>query len=1773
MIRMILNFVRCFLLILAMISVATASAHAAKIHDVGAQRLTVNSALTQVRRLHHQLCDVLRYLDQLQAGGTDCPVKDAEPAESHDLTLRNDLFEVLDTDAAQAILAFQRMFEVFCEAEATTAEPSACWANIPKRLDAVRAASEKLYAEAAGAGGDASDDATRLVQQEGERALLSLVVLGRQWAQTQFIVAADGNEAKDARISCGVGRTLKEVPSEIEKAFRQLAAVGAGEKARRAIRFFDEIEAPITRAADAFAGGMDLEALDQLCALAAAADLRTNSRLERFLADPDRAVPALKEQAALVAQHRGRLCASGGDADAQGLCAPAAGDAAAVFSTYLRSAFRSWDKANELVGAALGSITIQAMQDQLAADTVEILKNARGGIHELPKPSMIIGNLLVELVKPEGAPTRPNEDVDVAMDSRSLAGQLSATLASLVDTAVSTDGGGTPDPAACKAVDVTVVLQNAAELSKQLTEKLKAVDDAVGDPSGSENPMTAEQKRGRLIEETKAFLGRAFSAEVRTKLNAALRELAKISDRLELEVLTGSDPALVLAATLRSFCASDKKIELAFSLELAAKRAEVQPEEEISGEEKVVSAALMSLPLRRSFVITFERDDFQSALEAGRIGSELVELFKAELPRDFTIDISGLCSLAVILGPATTQAETTCVWPSRLPLPAGAALKFDERFKRATISFPQWLAASMPAACPTELVLAADMEVKPLLDCLSADLERVLETMLGGGLRQLADEATTALSETISKQLKGDLALSACTAIVSPRIGGGAGGALATDIPSQIRRSIEIIDRPVVKTDAAPQPIPDELPVLEVSARLSFAACLNQKAANPDRRKLEGWRDVEAVWSRVLKVKLPRFKVENQITEDPLAVWDQALAALREARGHDILVLEEPQSEISGNVERSILATALLASQHFELCRSADGNGEQLLFWPKALNRDDMSKASCTMPEAGPGLVVAAGPDIRHLQPAGLDAALAGVAARIEGDVSIKLGGMQLVGAAPRPGPGVAACAANVNAENAVSFSLGNAGFTAAGSRHDLGDLTAIVAWGAGKPPSVSLTSEKPFELLQEAIATIAGPGLGGVQIHGLSVREGRAQPCIPGVDALAVAIGEDFFQQLLQSETVEALAKLANRASEIGSLLRFVHDGQPAGEFEKARAASKNLAVSLKACRPREASSGNFLNCDYEISLLGCTAQLRLDRDDYAGELTFDGDRLRLSRDCSPLGAVGMFGSEATDLPIRIAGLQLHIGDTVAIKGKLEVRSEGGKPDGVAIAACSKELGDVSVGFEVNVKGEVALQPEGIRKLSECAKAYATGRIAEELLPPDLKDDFEKLSERMRSVALEWLQTVGRTGLGKCETTSIAGWLEASCSQIGFAEAMLHDDWSKISGEWCRKLSEPIGVVLGSVDKVQESCRKALEIDCRAATSDPICDATVGAVYKVAVRLPFAGDQPIATAAARFSLPDKLAIEKCFGDGVTPIEIASKGFLRVSLRPKCEGDTIRLDGTVALSEAFPWDVPAAPIGIAFDLKSGKAVVEGGLPDWRDILAAALSKSIRGQTLGIEAVQIKVDDTTEAVQLDDRDRITVKGTLLLDWVERIEAPGFEITFDLRGGGVDLKPPSVLDRILADILQRTASAVSIPGALSVDIVEVKAGRNQMPESVTAKVTIDASMFKATMPPLTIDKSGVKFGKPFEITLQFEAEVPIPPVTLSKLRGTISEKALSVGADATLLQSSLAYVLKATGDFTIPFDHRDDIVAIEQMIAFTVVPLGKSTSRRSMSANRC
>jgi hypothetical protein len=1786
-------YVACAMLLTALLLVSRAAiAEGPTATDLGAQQLTANSAIVQVKRLRNELCDVLQYLHDLKIGdgqcsadydeqckvpqstenpagaGTPCPAED-----THDLAPSDKLLTKINDGSMGALLAFQRFVEMFCEQDGSLAELAlvvSCWSSIPSKLEAVRLASERLYMRAAEGDGDANDDATRLVRQEGERSLLALAVLGRQWAQAQFIAPAGAELKADVQLKCSSNK-LTTFPPEIDEAYRQLAQLRTGEKLRRAVSHFKDIEGPIVRAADALTGDISTSGLDRFCELAAAVDARTNNRFEQFLTQPDRAVQ-LSIDAMLVATHRGLLCKGSTDADKAGLCQPEPGDNTTTFSNYLRSSLRSWNKAQKALKDELARLDAATFSQRLMED------QAWANIHAKPemlRASVIIINLVAERLPIE---ERRGVDASDTSDTRSLLGRLATRLGAPAQDQISGNDHCTP-------IGVAAVLKDADSLAADLVQKLRAIDHAVGEQSKENDatkPRTAEQMRSELIGQAKALLTHRISSLDLGNVGAAVQQLALLAKPIKLGELSASG-GLAFSAALQSICLVNHTVKMTLALGLDARSGSAKQDSTLDAGRSQVFGASLSLPLRRSFAATFDLSEFQSALIKGEVEQTLKALLISNVPHEFTVDIAELCTLAAMLSP-----ETVCHWPSAIPLPAGARVTLDSDFKRASIELPDWLKTALPEDCLKPMVVAPHVSVASTLACFNAELKRAesittefqasLRALLGEQFDHLRADASTALSAAVPKPLADLIAskskFASCVPTVDIVIAVPAKDSSAS-VLEYVRRSVAIVDRPISgKADVPAYTLPDQLPLMEVRAELSVASCLNELVRTDitDRRMLGIWRETRLKWSRVLQVKLPKFAVATDVntnTKDPLTAWDRAFAAFRSGGSSDILIWDESHPPETAVLEREAFASSLLISDHFELCRGPGGKGEELRFWMPALTSKDKSDLPCAMPEAGPGFVVATGEDFRSLETAKTDALLSSISGKLGGELALKLrDSVVLAGASSEPSADARACAGPaIGAPNTISFNISAASFLAAGSKHTLDDLQVIVGWQDKQPANIAFLARQPLERLGDVVGSVAGAPRSSVKIVGFVVSGRDIQPCIAGPKpiVLAVGLGEKFYEDLFATDVARALGGLAEIASAGDMLRQFIRDQQPMGQrYQDAKAASAKLALKLDTCRPHEAT-GKALNCDYQITFFGgCTATLRIDESDYGdGVLRPDDIGVRLKGDCEPEALAAIF--ELTDpgaaLPVEISGLKLLFGDNIEFQGKLAARTRMGS-ERVATTACAKELENATVDFTIAVGGHVTFKPNGVSTLAKCARAYATGKFADRFLPPNLKPNIGELQARIQSAVKEWFDSAAKAGFGKCDPTKVTGWLNVTCTSIALADAQLKNDWKDVSAGWCKTIAAPIQSVLDAASvtaNATDECQRALAVNCEAKDADPICSIVVGANYGIKITPPFAGD-PV-TAAASYTLPDVFKITSCF-DGKSAIQ-QSAGYLHMSLTPSCApgGTIIKLTGTISLADAFPWKVPPAPVSLSYDLKTGKATADINSQDWRLPLNEALSKAITGQTLGIDGVQIRAGSVT----LDNQDRATVLGTLILDWGQHIEVPGFKVIFDLRRGTVNYEKPNGLDSIITDLLRRFASSVSIPGALSVDINSVKTNAKGLPESVTASVTVDAKMFKATFPPLAIDQSGVRFGKPFQISLQLEAEIDIPPMSLSKLRGTIGEKSLALGADATLLQSAIAYVLKAKGDFTIPFDDREDITAIEQMVAFTVVPLGKSTSR--------
>ncbi|SFD63643.1 hypothetical protein SAMN05428997_13728 [Bosea sp. CRIB-10] len=1760
------SIVCTLLLAAAVVCIGLSGARAVEVSDLGARRLTVTSAVTDLRRLRNEFCDILLLLEGLKIGMSPCPSTKSWTEDSFDRSPAPELLEGITDDARRAVLAFQHLLDVFCERHDPLNPLGAlreCWRDIPgKRLEAIRLASEKLYLRASEGEGEARDDAARIVKQEGERALAAIAVLGRQWARQKFTAAGAGSGELEPQLKCVAGRAQPVVPGEIEKAYAALKELGAGEKLRRARSYFADIKVALTRAADALAGKIDAAALDRLCELAAAVDARTNSRFDQLVAHPD-SDPRVAADATLVAAHRKRLCDLADAAD-QGLCRPEAGDDTAVFSNYLRSAFRSWYKANALLGAALNKVQAAtfAERQQKSISGLRGIANAAAAA-EVPRVSMIIANILArDLVQTHPRPSGAEAGVE---DTRSLIGRIGTRLNALAKT--NTEAGGT-----CAPVDAAKVMKSVNTLAAELSARIEQLD-----------KQADAKQRSALVDGTAAFLAQAISASDLSEIATAVRQLGALTNRIELGELSAAGSGLVFAATLQSVCLSGEIVKFELTLGLEAKApAEKQQEQDLASRDVNVDGPTMSLPLRRSVAVEFALSDFQSALTGGRLETTLKDALKSRMPRTFTVDLADLCSIAVILETSGDGSQTECRWPSAIPLPAGAALAINPQLDQATISFPDWLRRALPDTCPASFALAKGGDSAAILDCLKADLKGAadkidvgLDALLGEHLAALRDKARNALSAALTPGLRqridGGGAFSKCVPEVTVTIANGGGAMPSGRVLDQIRKSVAIVDRPDGIGDKEQAFTPTaQLPLLELSARLSMAACFTAlDPSSTERRTLGIWSDLDVSWVSTLSARIPGFGHEPGAPgQDPLAAWDRAFGELRLGKASDMLVWDNPAPPKVADLDRDAFATALLRSGHFELCAAEGNSAENLFFWPMALTDDDKRSLPCTTPRSGPGMRVATGPDYKSLRIVADGMPFATIMGKLGGDISIRLEQAGIAfGATPRPVAGAQSCAtAALEASNMVAFKLDAAKFSAYGPPRDLGDLQVIIGWRQDEPAIISLVSHTRLTALEEPIRSVAGIAR-DLQIYGLTVRNGRVLPCIAGLnsDALAVSVGSTFFEELLSSEAARRFGEVVDVAGAATTLKSFIQDKQPTGRrYEEAKAASDQLAIKLRTCRSRDATSATFLTCDYELSFLACKAGLRVDQSD----LRSDGPRvlavnlINVLGRCTPAALSGLFGTTDSlgDRPLELAELRLRVDDTVRLEGKFVPRAAA--QQGAAATGCVGKLAGVSLDFAVVAGGGAQFTPGGVGALGKCAEEYAKGRIADALLPTNLKDNIEALRERIGLIAKDWFDGLGK--FGQCGTLRAEGWINVRCTEIKFADARRDTEWSNLSTAWCNVIADPIKALLAgqNIDPAQE-CRKALEVDCSAA--HPLCGVTVGSAHTFEAKSPFADGQTLLKVSARYQIPDRLDIDTTFCESAD-IE-KTVGFLHIKLKPGCAGgETIKLDGMISVTDKFPWPVPPTPISLFYNFKTGALKIDGDGLDWRPMLNKALSQAIRGRTLSIADVQIRA----ESVDVDAKNRVTVTGTIILDWVERIEAPSFQVVFDLLNGRTELQIPNALDQILANVLNRFASKVNIPGATKVEIIKVTRNKTtQIPNGVTARVTIPAKMFKATLPPLTIDRSGVRFAKPFEVKLEFEAEIAIPPISLSKIRGTIGERALSLGADATLAQASLAYLLKAKGDFTVPFDLRNDIVAQERMVAFTVIPLGESTSRINVS----
>ncbi|RWP13898.1 hypothetical protein [Mesorhizobium sp.] len=1743
------------------------AAETLEIEDIGAQRLSMGRAAADIRDSAGQLCDLLEILGPLSVGVPVCAPnpRGDERAMPPDLSPSKKLLMEVSPPLRERILAFQQLVEAFCETDPEVGSSldrlTKCWAtSIPETLENLRLAAQELYLLAGQANTTVKDDAAIIVANDGQKALVAIGELGRAWAKQQFLEQPK-EEDEEKHVSCRVGRTLITIAPEITKAYESLADVRMGEKLRLARSSFDDIGPEIIRAADALAGKISPESLDVLCELAVAADKRTNRRFEQFILSPSWAGDKVAS-AQLIAKQRAILCRLKDGTDLQ-LCTPDGGDESATFANYLRATQHTWEEAKDAVAILLSRVSQAELDRQLALNkaTIASLIEGHDGENDVPalQVSVVLANLLAERVDraaeaaAPAAALRPGS-VDVDLDIRTVFGKLASRLAGMEGKAK--DG-------ACRSLDLLALFDELTGLHKELETRLELVNKATSDPD-----------RQKLIEELGAFLKAAIPATLGPRIDKAAGEFRKLGDILSLAELSDSGRGLVLAAVLQSLCQTDDgKVELRVALSLDPK---VQPAEKAADSPGGIDSSLtLSLPLRRTFAVRFSAEEFRSELLSGRMLEDVRAALRKRVAREqFWFDMTGLCALSVSLR-ATAQ---DCRWPTALDLPAGAKLTFDDTTDAVTLALPAWIAGVLPDGCGSPIVISKQIDADRILRCLSQGLKPGAEAVSAEGnlaldalaakeLPKLKARATSALKGVIPSELsamqKRNTLLEKCTPTIELRFVQGEKLSFE-DVANEIRRRVALISRPSSEKggEAAKQPdLPDALPVIELSARLSMDDCLGKNTRGDDagnRRILGEWQGIGVGWSSVLSITVPEIG-GGLGSDDPLVTLDKALEHLGDAAGPASVRWEDRPAPVVGDPARAAFASALQLSQHFELCKTAIGT-EELRFWMTPLEEADQRQLPCATRKSGTPIVVARGPSFQSLSLA-VDGAqpIDALTGQLGGELTIVVNGMK-IGPDPHPTAEAMACAADASsAENRISFPIENASFTI-GEPVSLGSLLLVAGWESGRKPSVAIVSNRPIVAVNEIIATVSPAASKAVEAYGLFVAEGALRPCV--VDGgvalqLAADIGRNFIAGLLSDETVAQLAQVAGTVEATDAILSFIKAGQPSEPkdgldlYAKARDADA-FGLDLKECKTKE--KGRYYRCDYTFSFMNCAADFTVVQSMLTGgRVDIAGDDIRLQGGCVPLVLDRLFSGDAADLPVTLADLAVVVDETVRLHGSIRPR---GKVLGAAANGCAKAIEGADVEFSVGLDGAVSFDSKGVDALESCAAKYAAAAFADEVLPPNF--DAEELSQRIDTLAREWLAAGSKIS---CPKPVNAGWIKVTCETITLDRARSADKWNDTVTGWCQALTEPLASVAGdALDALVTKCVAALSVDCGADSA--LCKTVVGGRFGVEVRSP--DDELLGSGIATFTLPNRFTTEgSCNGERIQK----TIGFFQVDAAFTCQDGTIALSGTLGFSDELRGfmqgvAVPPSPMSLSYNLRTSEVDVDLKAPDWRTVLGTEATRLIRGQTISLSGITLRA----EKARVDDDDKLVLDGTCVIDWVERFEVPGVKVTFDLRRGGtpaIDMNEDAVSTAV-ASILNRYASSVSIPGVVEIGNIGVGMS-GPLPESVSADVTVEAEMFKATLPRLRFDKRGVRFEDPFKVSLEFDTEILITPISLSGIRGTISEQFLSLGANATLAQAALSYVLMAKGDFTLPFNLKEDIVAIESMHAFRVVPLGQSTSR--------
>ena len=716
-----------------------------------------------------------------------------------------------------------------------------------------------------------------------------------------------------------------------------------------------------------------------------------------------------------------------------------------------------------------------------------------------------------------------------------------------------------------------------------------------------------------------------------------------------------------------------------------------------------------------------------------------------------------------------------------------------------------------------------------------------------------------------------------------------------------------------------------------------------------------------------------------------------------------------------------------------------------------------------------------------------------------------------------------------------------------------------IVAWEPDKAASLALLADKPIDQIGKVIASVTHLDSKAVKVMGFAVNSGDMNPCLiaPKPAILAAKLGSAFVEELLSSDVVDKLGTPAEVVGNLDMLASFIRNGQPwTSDPRPLKQASKDLLLQLQSCSGKE--KDHFVACDYTIALGGCPIRLHIDATHRS--LTFDGKDMKLPLACAPETLGMLFGSDGTSaLPFTLSDPALTISNKIEFSAQLTPAVDASS---AAVNACQTKL-DLKrqvIRVSADSAGAISLaaDPSARKSLTNCAIGYVTGKVADGLVSAGL--DLNVLNDRVNQTIQQWLESSNAAMKATCESISAGSML--TCKPVSVAEATktFSSDWSKASGEICDLVAAPIDSALKDTSgTARNHCAHILAgKSCTDNPSQEVCTANVGFKFEANFELP--GGRK-AKATAHYLPPKTFVSDSCFDGGGQSLK---PRYLDIEVTPDCRDGVLGLTGKVSVSSDFPiaingTSVPvSAPISLSANLLTGSVSANIKGPSWQGILSAALSTAIKGKKLEASGSTIKVTDAV----VDTNNVATITGTLMLDYGEHIELPGFTMTVDLVSGGVAVKAPDA-SAVAGGLFKRLASSVSIPGVLNIK-PQAPIFENGRFKSISATITVQGGVFEATLPPMIFDSKGVRFGNPFSITLVFKAEIPIPPLTLTNIRGTISEKFLSLGADATLAEAAFAYLVKATGDFTLPFDLHDNITAGEQMIVFTVIPLGKSTT---------